>query len=193
VKGLEFDAVFIAPSTENLPLIEHKENNEEAIMADIQEEKRLLYVACTRAKKYLHVYEGEREKSILENEKKSLRSISSESKPIFSIKDQRQGIYNLSFAAKECNFKENDYIRENVKKGDEVVIKDGDIIHKDDIIGELSDNCKRDGVVEEGFFVSEVSVWRCEENDPKYRWSEEAKNQGYVYVVQIAGSGTIKK
>ena len=194
VKGLEFDAVFIAPSTENLPLIEHKENNEEAIMADIQEEKRLLYVACTRAKKYLHVYEGEREKSILENEKKSLKSISSESNPIFSIKDQRQGIYNLSFAAKEYNFKENDYIRENVKKGDEVVInKDGYIKHKDDIIGELSKNCKRDGVVEEGFFVSDVSVWRCEENDPKYRWSEEAKKQGYVYVVQIAGSGIITK
>lgn len=194
VKGLEFDAVFIAPSTENLPLIDHKENNEEAIMADIQEEKRLLYVACTRAKKYLHVYEGEREKSILENEKKSLRSISSESNPIFSIKDQRQGIYNLSFAAKECNFKENDYIRENVKKGDEVVInKDGYIKHKEDIIGELSKNCKRGGDVIEGFFVSDISVWRCEENDPKYIWSEEAKKQGYVYVVQIAGSGTIKK
>jgi ATP-dependent DNA helicase RecQ len=196
VKGLEFDAVFIAPSTENLPLIDHKENNEEAIMADIQEEKRLLYVACTRAKKYLHVYEGEREKSILENEKKSLRSISSESKPIFSIKDQRQGIYNLSFAAKECNFKENDYIRENVKKGDEVVIEDGYIKHKDDIIGELSKNCKRGGVVEEGFFVSDVSVWKYDENTEWYKencWSKEAIKQGYVYVVQIAGSGTIKK
>lgn len=194
VKGLEFDAVFIAPSTENLPLIEHKENNEEAIMADIQEEKRLLYVACTRAKKYLHVYEGEREKSILENEKKSLKSISSESKPIFSIKEQKLGNYYLSFAASEDYFEINNYIRENVKKGDEVVInKDGYIKHKDDIIGELSKNCKRDGVVEEGFFVSDVSVWRCEENDPKYRWSKEAIKQGYVYVVQIAGSGTIKK
>lgn len=193
VKGLEFDAVFIAPSTENLPLIEHKENNEEAIMADIQEEKRLLYVACTRAKKYLHVYEGEREKSILENEKRSLKSISSESKPIFSIKDQRLENYYLSFAGSEDYFEINNYIRENVKKGDEVVIEYPFIRHKNKRIGRLSDNCKRGGVAKEGFFVSDISVWRCEENDPKYRWTEEAIKQGYVYVVQIAGSGIIKK
>ena len=195
VKGLEFDAVFIVPSTENLPLIEHKKNNEEAIMADIQEEKRLLYVACTRAKKYLHVYEGEREKSILENEKKSLKSISSESKPIFSIKDQRLDNYYLSFAGSKDYFEINNYIRENVKKGDEVVIEYPFIRHKNKRIGRLSDNCKRGGVVKEGFFVSDVSVWKYDENTEEYKknWSEEAIKQGYVYVVQIAGSGTTKK
>lgn len=190
VKGLEFDAVFVVPSKASLPLITDKKDCH-AINADIQEERRLLYVACTRAKKYLQVYKGEREESILIN--KTYKT--NESQPIFSIKDQGLGNYYLSFAASEDYLEINNYIRENVKKGDEVVIEYPFIRHKNKRIGRLSDNCKRGGDVIEGFFVSDVSVWKYDDNTEEYKknWSKEAIKQGYVYVVQIAGSGTIKK
>ena len=49
------------------------------------------------------------------------------------------------------------------------------------------------------FFVSNVFVWTYEDtlnsdaantSDFANRWSEEAKQKGFIYVVQIAGFGT---
>lgn len=66
VKGLEFDAVMITPSAVSLPMRPHRvyadgETIQEDDAADIAEERRLLFVAYTRAKKYLHVYKGARD------------------------------------------------------------------------------------------------------------------------------------
>jgi DNA helicase-2/ATP-dependent DNA helicase PcrA len=50
-KGLEYDVVFLPDATEGI--IPHKKSMNEA---DIEEERRLFYVAVTRAKNHLHVY-----------------------------------------------------------------------------------------------------------------------------------------
>ena len=50
-KGLEYDVVFLPDATEGV--IPHKKSMKEA---DIEEERRLFYVAVTRAKNYLHVF-----------------------------------------------------------------------------------------------------------------------------------------
>lgn len=50
-KGLEYDVVFLPDATEGI--IPHKKALKEA---DIEEERRLFYVAVTRAKNYLHIY-----------------------------------------------------------------------------------------------------------------------------------------
>ncbi|HHT98003.1 MAG TPA: ATP-dependent helicase [Clostridiales bacterium] len=50
-KGLEFEVVFIADANEDI--IPHKKA---MLDADIEEERRLFYVAITRAKEYLHIY-----------------------------------------------------------------------------------------------------------------------------------------
>lgn len=51
-KGLEFDAIFVAGLEEDLfPHINSRKGNEE----DVEEERRLFYVAMTRARKYLFI------------------------------------------------------------------------------------------------------------------------------------------
>lgn len=50
-KGLEFEAVFIIDANEEIT--PHKKSVKEA---DIEEERRMFYVAMTRAKRYLHIY-----------------------------------------------------------------------------------------------------------------------------------------
>lgn len=50
-KGLEYDVVFLPDAAEGI--IPHKKSMKEA---DIEEERRLFYVAVTRAKNYLHIY-----------------------------------------------------------------------------------------------------------------------------------------
>ncbi len=50
-KGLEYDVVFLPDAAEGI--IPHKKAMKEA---DIEEERRLFYVAVTRAKDYLHIY-----------------------------------------------------------------------------------------------------------------------------------------
>ncbi len=50
-KGLEFDAVFILEANEGL--IPHKRSVQPE---EIEEERRMFYVAMTRAKRYLHIY-----------------------------------------------------------------------------------------------------------------------------------------
>lgn len=50
-KGLEYDAVFIPDANETI--IPHKKA---VLPADLEEERRMFYVAMTRAKKHLHIY-----------------------------------------------------------------------------------------------------------------------------------------
>lgn len=50
-KGLEFEVVFIIDANEEIT--PHKKSVKEA---DIEEERRMFYVAMTRAKRYLHIY-----------------------------------------------------------------------------------------------------------------------------------------
>ncbi|WP_455631736.1 hypothetical protein, partial [Parabacteroides sp.] len=103
------------------------------------------------------------------------------------------------------------YIFNSVKKDDPVQIKMDNkygnylIIHNGQCIGRLSgkstilSRAKTDQItLLKNYFVSNVFVWTYEDtvhadeaNNSEFakRWCNEAKNKGYIYVVQIAGFG----
>lgn len=224
VKGLEFDAVIITPSvtslpfnpTEdipvNLPLSEHDREQ-------IEEEQRLLYVAYTRAKKYLFVYKGERERAV-EN---MTRFSSLEDQ--WGIRERKVGLdnYNIGYNA-NYNFRNNRSIALNVSKNDPLTIQryrgmtrtgrpfsTFNIVHNSITVGQLSrhSNIARRMEVDDlnslsGFFVSDVFYWTYADTvatderaqrdngyNPDYAsgWGEEAKRQGYIFIVDVAGYG----
>ena len=213
VKGLEFDAVMITPSTASLPLVAHREFDEGDFAeaddkADIDEERRLLFVAYTRAKKYLHVYKWKREKAI---EKYRLFPTFEDARLGVTEKEANLGNYYLSYPALSDNFRNNQYIWDSVKKDDEVTLKSDQygnlyVVHNQKYIGRLSSRSsiqqwgKENGASQlKGFFISDVFVWTYQDSldyDTKNnttftdRWCPEAKQQGYVVLVQIAGFGT---
>lgn len=222
VKGLEFDAVVITPSFANLPLKAHREYGDEYVtqiddLADMDEERRLLFVAYTRAKKYLHVYKAYREQAL-----EASQVYKTPNEAVLGYNEREPGLdkYNLGFNVNHY-FNQNVFIANEVKKNDAVEVHldngNANIIWKGNVIGRLSDNSaikrkmREDGInALGGFFISEICVWeyvdsvRVDEKNwqdvqnriPGSRttnysgeWSDAARNQGYVYVVNIAGFG----
>ena len=233
VKGLEFDAVIITPSVTSLPFNPTEDIDESIPLSpkdieQIEEERRLLYVAYTRAKKYLFVYKGNRERAV-ENMQ---RFTSLEDQ--WGIRERNVGLdnYNIGFNA-GFNFNGNKAIAYNVRKNDPVVIKRHigmtklgqqfityNIIHNGSIVGQLSrsssiDHRMRTNNIEllTGFFVSDVFYWSYQDtldadkrkekeflkNPAKFnfkkpepfapKWCKDARNQGSVFIVDIAGYG----
>lgn len=209
VKGLEFDAVFITPSTANLPLSPHRAYNPGAPLldddlADIAEERRLLFVAYTRAKKYLHVYKGDRERAI-EHRSIYLRP---NLEIVYTEKEPSMEKYFISYTAMDNHFQSNDYIANNVKKDDEVELhRQGNyynIYHGTICIGCLAKGSDISKTAElnhvsrlRGFRVSDICIWTYEETlkaaamgkDFRHLWCERAKRKGFIYIVQISGFG----
>lgn len=214
VKGLEFDIVITTPSFSNLPLVSHREYKENTVpkvddLADMEEERRLMFVAYTRAKKRLYIFKDQRELALTNRaiyiapDYEALR-----------YTEPQAGLdkYNLSYTAQNDNFAMNDYIQSSAQKDDPVEIRVGDngnydIVHNGRYIGRLSSRnsnimkrAKEDGAnVLKGFFVSNVFVWTYEDtlnydkvhkNCYANQWSEEAKQNGYIYIIHIAGFGT---
>lgn len=228
VKGLEFDAVIITPSVTSLPFnptedIAINQPLSKEDIEQIEEEKRLLYVAYTRAKKYLFVYKGEREKAV-EN---MARFSSLEDQ--WGIRERKVGLdnYNIGYNA-SYNFKNNRAIALNVSKNDPLTIqrrrgitKVGtpfttfDIMHNSTIVGQLSRHSTIAQRMEvddlnslSGFFVSDVFYWTYADTvaadqkaqlkngiNPNYaaKWGAEAKQQGYIFIVDVAGYGNKNK
>lgn len=214
VKGLEFDVVITTPSFAGLPLRPHREyekgeNPNVDDLADMNEERRLMFVAYTRAKKRLIIYKAERERAL------SHSSIClAPDYPALRYTEPKPGMdkYYLSYTAQSRIFENVDsYVLNQIKKDDPVqVIRDqyGNyyIVHNGHYIGRLSSRstiryrAEEDGKTSlNDFFVSNVFVWTYEDTlasdkanntDFAARWSPEAKQQGYINIVQIAGFGT---
>ena len=198
VKGLEYDMVLIPPCQINLPLKPHKyvrsepgqlrfdpkqyANFEQAQraaqqiplsedeLADIAEERRLYYVAYTRARKYLYVYYGDREQAL----NQSKRYLAPEEHSVLSEKDDSLENYVLSFNAWPMQRGADIYIEDHVKLHDQVVIRKVGyyykIMHRSNgneyCIGHLSSKSniraqmQNQGViVAEGLFISNIIVW----------------------------------
>lgn len=233
VKGLEFDAVIITPSVTSLPFNPTEDIDESTPLSSkdieqIEEEKRLLYVAYTRARKYLFVYKGNREKAV-----ENMRRFTS-LEDQWGIRERKVGLdnYNIGFNAGFI-FHSNKAIAYNVRKNDPVVIKRHigmtkygrpfttyNIIHNGSIVGQLSSSSSiahrmetNDIELLTGFFVSDVFYWSYQDtldadkrkekeflkNPAKFnykkpepfapKWCENARNQGYIFIVNIAGYG----
>ena len=212
VKGLEFDVVITTPSFSNLPLVFHREYEEGLTplpmaddLADMEEEKRLMFVAYTRAKKRLYIFKGDRERALSNH---SIHIAPDYEALRYTEPKAGMDKYYLSYTAQKGLFSRNDYILNNVKKDDPIEVRVGGqwgnyyIIHKGTDIGRLSSKstimirAKKDDVNNlKNFFVSNVFVWTYEDTLKAGKafadqWSEKAKNNGFIYVVQIAGFGT---
>ncbi len=214
VKGLEFDVVITTPSFASLPLSPHREYKEGDTpnvddIADMNEERRLMFVAYTRAKKRLIIYKAERERAL------SQSSIYlAPDYPALRYTEPKPGLdkYYLSYTAQSQIFRNVDsYVLNQIKKDDPVDIARDQygnyfIVHNNHIIGRLSSKstikyrAEKDGkTLLKDFFVSNVFVWTFEDtlasdkannSDFATKWSPEAKQQGYINIVQIAGFGT---
>ena len=161
----------ITPSFANLPLKAHREYGDGYIsqiddLADMEEERRLLFVAYTRAKKYLHVYNAYREQALETNQ-----IYKTPNEAVLGYNEKEPGLdkYILGFNVNQY-FKRNADIANKVKKNDAVEIRldngNANIVWNDNIIGRLSDNSfikrkmKEDGInALGGFFISEICVW----------------------------------
>ncbi len=208
VKGLEFDAVITVPSITSLA------NDESRSFSDVlDEERRLAFVSYTRAKYRLLIFKGERELAIEEGKQFETESLDY-GLPVEPKLDK----HVLNNNAKQYMFVSqnvNEYIRLSVKTGDLVSIHTKRVEHKGQTIPfkELIHNGKVVGSVSaravpnlehietaSDFVVNEVVVWTYndtvkfdEKNETNWRtgWCEEAKQKGYVYLVDFAGYGNI--
>lgn len=206
VKGLEFDAVIITPSVTSLPFNPTEDIDESTPLShndieQIEEEKRLLYVAYTRAKKYLFVYKGNRERAV-----ENMRRFTS-LEDQWGIRERKVGLdnYNIGFNA-GYNFNGNKAIAYNVRKNDPVEIRrhrgitrNGqqfttyNITHNGNIVGQLS---RRSSIAHRmetddielltGFFVSDVFYWTYQDtvNSDERRVSEYQSNSETFYYRQ---------
>ncbi|MBR8720750.1 ATP-dependent DNA helicase Rep [Bacteroides pyogenes] len=224
VKGLEFDAVIVTPSVSSLPFDPTQEIDMVIPLDDhdkecIAEEQRLLYVAFTRAKKFLVAYLGDREKAVLNMIKYEGNDNA------LGIREEHPGLdnYNIGYNA-GYNFRNNSTIVNSVGKNAPVSIQRNDnkdrngrefhvynVICNDQIVGQLSRSSSIAQAMDydeikilQGYFVSDVFYWTYQDSiladqrnlrvngystDYASKWCEEAKKQGYIFIVSISGYG----
>lgn len=215
VKGLEFDAVIVTPSSASLPLsadgyIDMSSPLSAKEREDIDEERRLLYVAYTRAKKFLVMYKGAREKAVIDGH----RYAGADPDLGFREKEPKIKNYNIGFFANsESNYRNLQKIFDTVQQNAPVTVQvdrsgrypSYDLWCNGIRVGQLSSSSSiaqemksKDCASLEGFFVSDVYYWGYEDTvktDEKNgtnwagRWCREAKEQGYIFIVGIAGYG----
>lgn len=224
VKGLEFDAVIVTPSFASLPFDPREEVNMDTPMTGyekecIEEERRLLYVAYTRARKFLMAYLGSRERAI-----KALSKYEGNDTSL-GIRERHPGLdnYNIGYNA-GFNFRNNKTIVNSVEKNAPITIqrydntdRNGRAFHvynvmcNGQIVGQLSKSSSIALRMDDerinrlqGFFVSDVFYWTYEDSlladqrnlrvngystDYASKWCEDAKKQGFIFIVSISGYG----
>jgi len=215
VKGLEFDCVIIPPSFSNLPLRVNEDIEIEELVEHLDEEKRLAFVAYTRARYRLLIFKHNREIALANNKSHTISETANISLGI-PVQPEIKKL-NIGWAAKQYNFSlgVNKYIAENVKSGDFLFIKKREVPYNGNIftvselfkegttraIGLLSREAGKllHHTLVKGLIVNEVVVWSYEDsinfdnenpgNNYSLNWCEDAKRQGYIYLVDFAGFG----
>ena len=210
VKGLEFDAVLITPSYQ--PLGYDRDGQLEENWLDlVGEERRLYYVAYTRAKKYLFAYRYPREMHVEAGQ----TYMPSEQLLGHIGHSFNQGLdkFNIGYTAK--NYTVNDLLLTQIRRNDEVklsrnnfgdgwnveYVTSGGIIKTIGVLSkkecyELNKKVSQDVTCIPGLFVSDIYVWRYEDTLRSDRingtsfaqsWSPEAMKQGFILIADIAG------
>lgn len=204
IKGLEFDAVIIPSSHYPIDL----DYDDLSLMESIMEERRIMYVAYSRAKRLLFYYLGERENALLNNS-----NYSGEHGRYYA----KDGMAKVNLGDGINNIKQNEYIERNIHIGDSITIRrfkkrnndgyDWVIYHKETRIGKLNSdnsliraieigNTNVAGMSISGLKIKSVNVLT-KDNDVKY-WQEkesdmdlnkrwERNTQGYSYYIDYYG------
>lgn len=204
VKGIEYDAVIIPASLANLPTTTVSDLK---VKDYIEEERRLYYVAYTRAKKQLFVIKHNRENALDTgiSHKYSETTI----KANYGLKiNEGLDKYTMYWSASNFGLNSYEYIRDNVKIGDEIYLNKVEgaytfwyVMHNNQKIAQLSRAMitKLVGLSElNGFVVSSVYVSTHEEttisdekNGTQYagNWTPMAKERGHIYLIDFSGYG----
>lgn len=208
VKGLEFEAVVVNPSKNPIGferrinkqvrpwITEEVELPQNALLDALDEERRLLYVAYTRAKYYLRIYKGEREIQLL-SQNTSYRTDDNEETNLVRIESGLDK-YNIGYGLRNV-------IRHDIKKNSPMSISRGkDIIPLGDFepLGQLAgmyrlnENCTISGL-----YLNDMYVWRYEDTlrvdankNTSYAdaWPLEKRHPyDYILVPDISGMGII--
>ena len=204
VKGIEYDSVIIPSSFSNLPTSYVPDDK---IINYLEEERRLYYVAYTRAKKRLLAIQHHREISLDNNlPYKFDENLVRQS---YGVKFN-EGIdkFTLYWSASNFGINSFEYIRDNVKVGDSIILNKEEgaftfwyVIHNNQKIAHLSKAMVNSLINLEtlsGFVVSSVYVNTYEEtelSDEKKgtsyskNWNQTAKKRGYIYLIDFSGFG----
>lgn len=219
VKGLEFDSVVITPSFAPLPLRNELDNNAPLTptdIEDIEEERRLLFVAYTRAKKRLRVYKWKREFAV----ESGARMQKGDTHMGYRDREELDKLF-LSYLATQAAFGQNAYVSEQLSRNDPLTLVPRvnnagqvryQVTHQGHSVSCLAAGSRiARGVGMDyygqpyptltGVFVSDILVWTYEDtraydqahagdpNPPHFAemWTDQARSKGYVYVVDFAG------
>jgi ATP-dependent DNA helicase RecQ len=239
VKGLEFDAVIIPESFANLGIpdfelqnlvkIEREKApservffNEENVKNNlireyIEEERRLMYVAYTRAKYRLVAYYGDRERAMMRrNPVEAIFNFNDEDLGI-SIPDRIYGHdtsglrkYFISWGATKNGNNAFDFIERELKVGMPITLelaqnhwflkaRSWRIACLSDIVSKYLSMMANGHNSIEGFMVTNIYKWTLEDtrryderNNTNFvaLWIDEVINRGYIYLVEFSGYGT---
>lgn len=200
VKGIEYDAVVIPPSIANLAI-----NVGDNVQDYIEEERRLYYVAYTRAKHKLVIFKYHREIALEEGLPYQYPKLKN-----FKIKlDEGADKFTMYWSASSYGRGSFEYIRDFVKIGDEVKLSPfyrGGYKFWEAVVGNRSvASISRatsqliDHLPEvQGFVVSSIYVNTYEEtvysdeirnNGDEYakKWTQESKDRGFIYLIDFSG------
>lgn len=198
VKGIEYDAVIIPPSIANLAI-----NVGDNVQDYIEEERRLYYVAYTRAKHKLVVLKYHREIALDNGEPYQYPKLRN-----FRIKvDEGADKFTMYWSASVYGRGSFEFIRDNVKIGDEVTLKSfqrGNFRFWEAVVGNrsvasvsLAMSQKINHLPEvTGFVVSSIYVNTYEEtfysdtkNGTTYaeNWTQESIDRGFIYLIDFSG------
>ncbi|MFD2100649.1 UvrD-helicase domain-containing protein [Flagellimonas iocasae] len=205
VKGLEFDAVLIPPSFSNLPAFENSASFEETL----EEERRLYYVAYTRAKYRLVVLRYGRELALYNGQPYNLPENQAHQLGV----NVKEGLDKFKMYWSAGNYGGNsfDFIHNNVALGESLSLRKQTrgaysfwhVYVQGNEVAQLSSNMSNylgDIHTVNGFSVSSIYVHTYnetiasdEKNDTAYAksWTEEARNRGYIYLLDFSGYGSI--
>jgi superfamily I DNA/RNA helicase len=205
VKGLEFDAVLIPPSFADFPI--KFENSKAGLRQEAEEERRLLYVAYTRARYRLAVIHYDREAAIQEG-----RAYQLANKELRLGRIVKPGLDKLfiSWGARED--RTYDFIRQKIKIGDQIKLVRVHKAFNGKSWAEWQLWCNgwqvgqlRTGAFEQepqvdqlsGLAVSGISYYTYNDSqqyDEKHRtdytlknWRQSAIARGHIYLVDFAG------
>lgn len=210
VKGLEFDAVVVTPSYQRFGYkydlySKSWKIDSNNFMDLLGEERRLYFVAYSRAKRFLFAYRHPRELAI---EIGHLYMPSQELIEHIGVSFS-QGMDKLYINYVAKHFEVNSFIETQLKTKAPVILQRGFyedewyIMYDGYKIGRLKGDVGKDLSQKaygknklEGLFINDISVWNYDDtlrfdakNNKNYAesWSNEAKQNGFIYLVDFAG------
>lgn len=205
VKGLEFDAVLIPPSFSNLPT--SNTFNENDLQDYIEEERRLYYVAYSRAKRKLVVIKYDRESAL----DKGISYFIPENMVNQLGISVGEGIdkFTMYWSASTYGGNSYNYIKNNVRIGDRLVLlpvingqfkfwyattnNNRVALLSRSMVNKINHLSEVNGFIVSSIYVStyDETLLSDEKNNTNYasNWTEAAKNRGYVYLIDFSGYG----